>query len=230
MIGLGVLLAIVGPLLLIPIIWLVYRLLWWVLRRFVPRRLSGVERPAAAAVAVFVVGAVLVGSYLPGLREYERLCDEHARPSLGDRVEVEGFFRTKMAPYDATSYLREGGFRFVEAPEWSRSGENVRYTIDPSGTVRQEPALQIESSYGVRKTFSERPSSISMSEKIVYEIATGHQIARAASLTYHGGPLSLFLGSYGMRHCPDILTERGSKDFSTFYNLEAIVLGGEPLP
>ena len=49
-------------------------------------------------------------------------------------------------------------------------------------------------------------------------------------MTYQGGPLALFLGAYAVESCPDIREAQGSRAFMTFYDLEAIVLGGQPLP
>ena len=69
-----------------------------------------------------------------------------------------------------------------------------------------------------------------MTEKVVYEIETKRELARAASINYRGGPLSLFLGTYGISSCPDIVSEEGSRQFRTFYNLESIILRAEPLP
>ena len=63
-------------------------------------------------------------------------------------------------------------------------------------------------------------------ERVVYELDSEARPATAASLTYMGGPLSIFLGAYGMASCPDILSTEGSEHFRRFYELAAIVLGG----
>ena len=55
-------------------------------------------------------------------------------------------------------------------------------------------------------------------------MTSDRELARAANITYLGGPLSILLGSYATTSCPDILTEQGSKDFSTYYVLEKVIL------
>ena len=229
MIGLGVVLAILGPLLLIPVIWLLYRCLWWALVRWSPP--EKLPKSAARQVAIVLSFALVVGamiaSYLPGSWEYERLCAEHATPDASFRTRVDGFFRTQMFPYRAHKYLSQDSFSFVEAPDPYKKGILLRYTKGDNGELKQEQIPAISSTYGFRETFSELPGGITMTQKAFYEVATEQERARAANINYHGGPLSLFLGSYGMSSCSNILTDEGSLHFGTFYDLESIVLRGE---
>lgn len=227
--GVGILLAIFGPLLLIPVIWLVYRMAARpVLLPSVGRRLSGrsARMVALALSTIVVVGAVGL-SYLPGRREFDRLCVQHATPSVAERVRASSYYRNRLFPYEADQILEEDGFTSVEAPHPYEAGTLVRYSRAPDGDVRQEEIAAPESSYGVRHTLSQLSHGIVMTEKVVYEMATDRVLARAAHVVYQGGPLSLFLGTLGMASCPDIRSADGSRHFGTFYDLEALVLRGD---
>jgi len=232
LIGIGILLVIIGPLLLVPVVWLLYRfVLWPVLRRMTPRTLSpGNARFLALVLSVLIVAGALGLSYLPGRLKYDALCEQHARPVITEQVSTSGFYRSKMFPYEAGQYLIQGNFEYVEAPDPYERGVHVRYSKTAENTIHEETVEGITSAYGVRRTFSELAGDLTLTGKVIYEIETGGELARAASVHYSGGPLSLFLGTYGSSSCPDVCTQEGSRWFGTFYNLESIVLGGQPLP
>ena len=229
LIGLGVVLAILGPLLLIPVIWLLYRCLWWALVRWSPpdKLKKSTTRLVAIALALVLVAGSMVASYLPGYWKFQRLCAQHAVPDASFRARVDGFFREQMFPYQAHKYLSQDSFSFVEAPDPYKKGILLRYSKGDDGELKQEQIPAISSRYGFRETFSELPGGITMTEKVIYEIESELERARAANINYRGGPLWLFLGSYGTSSCPDILSEEGSLHFGTFYDLESIVLRGE---
>lgn len=226
--GLGVLLAIFAPLLLIPLTWLVHRL---AMRRIVatvlPPAAAGGARWLSPVLSVALLGAVLVASYLPGRWAFDELCAAHATPAVSERVDAEGFFRSRLYPYEAARWLET--FAWVEGPYLYEDGALVRYTR-AGDEVREERVTTLESRYGVREEFSELDHGILMTEKTVYEIESGRVLARAANILYQGGPLSLLFGSWAMSSCPDILTAQGSEAFRTFYDLETIVLGAPPGP
>jgi len=232
LIGLGVLLMIIGPLLLIPVTWLLYRCVWWALIRSVPaeRLTRGIASQAAVALPLVLVVSALVASYLPGHWEFERLCAQHAIPDASFRTRVDGFFRTQMFPYQSHKYLDQDSFSYIEAPDPYRKGLLLRYSKGANGNLEEDQVPVISSTFGFRETFSELPSGITTTEKVIDEIATERERARAARITYHGGPLSLVLGSYGISSCPDILSEEGSRHFTTFCDLESIVLRSEMDP
>lgn len=213
----GVLLAIIGPLLLVPITWLLHR---YVLRPIVKRaRVSLVLSLAIVAIAVTM-------SYVPGKLEFDRLCMAHATPSITQRVHVDGFFHDHLHPYEARALLQDGPFRYVEVSDMYEEGKYLRYTRAGDGTITEEIIPQITSVYAVSDTTSELSYGITLQEKRVSVRANGRQLARAAQVVYQGGPLALLLGVYAMSSCPDITTPRGSKNFDTFYSLERRVLGG----
>lgn len=229
LIGLGVILAILGPFLLIPVVWLLYRCLWWALVRWsAPDKLTkSSARQVAIVLSLVLVAGAMVASYLPGHWEFERLCAKHAVPDASFRTRVDGFFRTQMFAYQSHKYLDQDSFSYVEAPDPYKKGILLRYSKGDNGDFKQEQVPAISSTYGFRETFSDLSGGITMTEKVIYEIADDRERARAASINYHGGPLGLFLGSYGTSSCPDILSEEGSRHFTTFYDLESIVLRAE---
>ncbi|MCB1020404.1 MAG: hypothetical protein H6509_06945 [Bryobacterales bacterium] len=219
-IGLGTLLAIVGPLFLVPIIWALYR---YVLLRTVG------SRTRAFIVAAGVVALILAATYFPGRRRFDRMCEELASPMVTDRVRVQGFYRTSMFPYEAVMYLKQDGFLFVEAPDPFQEGVMLRYSVAQDGSVRHEKAEKVQSEYGVRITYGLK-DGVAMTQKIISEIETGREIARATELEYEGGPLAVLLGTFGMSSCPDLLSPVGAREFRMFYDLEGYVLGGKELP
>ena len=225
LIGLGVLLAIFGPLLMLALIWLVYRFgtLKLVRARSGTQSPGRIKRNALGLSAILVTGVVAT-SYIPGRLEYDRLCARHAVPIVSDRTNADGFFRTSMFPYEALRYLRQSSFDFVEAPDPYREGVDIRYTLGEDGELAQEEVSALRSRYSVSHEFVRHRLGTFMTEKVVHEIETGRELARAASLIYSGGPLALLLGSYGTSSCPDVRSRQGSEDFATFYDLETLVL------
>ncbi len=225
--GVGILLAVLGPLLLLPVILLVYRYgLLGLLQSTLPEADAGSLKLAALVLSAVIVVGIVVLSYIPGRLEFNRLCSEHGTPDLSERTRADGFYRTPLFPYEAHAYLRDLGFAYVEGPDPYRSGVDLRYTLDQDGELAQEEATQLRSRYGVRQELVQSRGTI-RTEKVVYQLDTGDELARASSLNYDGGPLSLFLGVYFTRSCPDVRSEEGSEDFQTFYELERRVLGGE---
>ena len=214
LIGLGVLLAILGPLLLIPVIWALYR--------FAFKPFFGSTWKALSLAVALVLAAVAL-SYIPGKRAFDDRCAAQGPPMVFERADAKGFYRTALFPYEAVQYIQQDRFEFVEAPDPYKKDVTIRYSIGPDGGVRQDEVTELRSVYGVRKTYA-LEGSTSVTKKVIYEIATGRELAHAAQLDYQGGPLSIFLGTLGMASCPDIRTEQGSRHFRTFYDLEKIVL------
>jgi len=222
-IGLGVFLAICGPLLVVPITWVLYRFaVRRLLARLLQQRISELSlRLASLAAAVVIIAAILAASYLPGKRDFDRLCSENATPRVVEQVFAEGFFRTQLFPYEAGMYLNT--FSFVEAPDPYRDEVMVRYFRD-GDDVKTVEVTKLSSRYGVEKRFMEMAHGITMTEKRIFELSTSRELARAVSANYQGGPLGLLLGASGRSSCPDPRSEQGSRDFGVFYDLETKVL------
>jgi hypothetical protein len=230
--GLGVLLAVLGPLLLLPAAWLLQRLLRPLLRRLTPDRLSA--RAAGAlgwGATALLLGAILAATWYPGQAEFERLCLRYAVPQIAERVTVDGFYRERLFPYQ-TRRLFDYGFSYLETEDPQRPHQRrlLRYRPGDDGGVVAEEVAALTSRYGVRQELVETASGLFRTEKRVYDRGDGRLLARAGEVTYDGGPLALFLGAYAVATCPDIRTPEGSRAFQAFYDLEAVVLGGRDLP
>lgn len=222
--GLGFLLVILGPLLLVPITWLIHRFgARPVVRMLAPQASTAGIRLVSMALSIALVAAVMALSYYPGKREFDQYCADYATPVISDRVTAEGFYRTRLYPYEASKFL--DSFQFVEAPNMDKKGVNLRYS-KAGDEVREEEVPAIRSLYGADQDFSQTGWGINLTRKRIYEIATDRELARAAHITYSGGPLSLLLGVYATASCPDIRSEQGSRDFQTFYDLETVILRG----
>ncbi len=130
----GLLFAVFGPLLLLPVIWILYR---WPLRALLgswtERRCGSYARPARFGIATALVGAVVFATYLPGRLEFAALCDQYANPVIVETVEVPGFYRSAMFPYEAEQFLREWGFSYIEAPDMYKHGRTLRYAVGAGG-------------------------------------------------------------------------------------------------
>lgn len=222
-IAVGVAIAIFGPLLLVPVTWLLYRVVVRpiVVATLVPMVSQVQTKWLSAGVAIAAMLLTVLVSYLPGRFEFDRVCEAQSAPIVTDRVHVEGLYRTKLFPYESHRYLET--FLFVEAPDPYEPETKIRYSRT-GDDVSQQPVEFLNSRYGVDQTFTETDFGITITNKRIYELDTDRELSRAASINYDGGPLSLLLGSYGMSTCPDPSLEQGSTDFRTFYNLETVTL------
>jgi len=229
LIGFGVFLAIFGPLLLIPLTWLTYRLVTRPLltRYTASHRVNNKMVPTALLCAVLLVASTLAISYIPGKLEYRNLCVEYAEPRILEKLTVDGFYRSRVYNYEARELLEKGGFKYVEGPYPSQPERFRRYSKSPQGEFTEIEIQAPISQYGVRDELWETDSGVIVSVKTVYEAANNRELARAANITYQGGPLWILLGSYATSSCPDILTEEGAKDFRTYYDIERIVLNND---
>ncbi len=231
--GLGVLLAILGPLLLLPTVWLLQRLLRPIIRRFVRDRWSlGKLRASAWLVATVFLASALAATYLPGRAEYKRLCTAFATPQISERVAVEGFYRERLFPYEAMPLLDQG-FTYLETNDPQQPpGKTrlLRYQRGDDGGIRRDVITAPTSRFGARNTLVEHPYGIIRTEKQVYDMADGSLLARAGNVVFSGGPLALFFGAYAVTSCPDVRTEEGSVAFGSYYALEYEVLGAGDRP
>lgn len=226
LIGVGILLAIVGPLLNLPLIWLIYRLiyrpLFWT--RMEARLGSTNARWLGVAFATLLLGVVLLFSYLPGRLRFKALCVAEGVPLVHQRVTAAGFYRTHMFAYEADAYLRQGRFEFVEAPDPYRQGELLRYALLPDGALKQEKITALQSRYGVAYQLTSEASGVTVSRKRIFDLQGERELARAAQLHYSGGPLSLLFGVYATADCPEVRDPVGSERFRVYYELEQRVL------
>jgi len=227
LIGVGMLLAIFGPLLLIPIIWITYRL---ITKKFIHQIYKDKYEQTtndliAIAITTIVILTLLIISYMPGKMEFDKLCLQYGTPSIQKRIRTISFYRTRLYPYEAKQYLGDEGFEFVEAPHMYKKGSYIKYSLSKDGKIKEEEITEPASQYGIRDDLKLLPLGINLSQKTAYEMTSGKEFAQASNILYSGGPLSIFMGVYAMSNCPDIISEQGSKDFNTYYHFEMEILG-----
>ncbi|MBL8502568.1 MAG: hypothetical protein JNL78_03945 [Rhodocyclaceae bacterium] len=226
----GLLLAVLGPLLLL----LPCGLLYFLFRRAGLGGRLGLSPVNArllhlAAAAGLVFGVVLA-SYLPGRLEYERLCQALAEPRIHDRARVEGFFLDDLtASSFGQRYLGEEGFAWFETHDIYKRGQFVRYGRAGDKVVN-EPVSVLQARHTVKSGVEVRPDGIHVARTAITEREGGRLLAEAHSVTYHGGPLGMVLGVHGMSHCPNPITPEGSRQFDLYYHLVREVLGSGNRP
>lgn len=221
----GLLLAVLGPLLLL----LPIALLYFLFKRLGLGAHLGLSPVNArllhlAAAAIAVLGVVLA-TYLPGRLEFERLCGELAEPRILERVRAEGFFLDDLTANSfGQRYVLEEGFAWFETHDIYKRGQFVRFRKS-DGKVLIEPVAEPRARHTVKSGTEVRGNGIHVSRTAVSERASGRLLAEAHSVTYHGGPLGMVLGVYGLSHCPNPVTAEGSRQFNLYYHLVREVLG-----
>jgi len=227
----GLLLSIFGPLLLL----LPVAALYWLFRRVGLAQRFGVTRrgsvqAAHGLLALLTVAAVVVITWLPGRMALSRLCDELAEPRIHVRVKVDGFYLDDITANSfGQRYLHEEGFAWMEANDIYHRGQFVRYRRDGKN-VASDPLPALTAQYVVRSGVDVRANGIHVARTEIAERASGRILGEAHSVIYHGGPLGLFLGVYGLASCPNPITAEGSRQFNTYYHLVREVLGGGQSP
>ena len=229
--SLGLLLAMFGPLLLLPVIWAVYRwpLRYW-LGDWTHRRFGAHAQAARLVIATVLIGIIVFATYLPGRLEFAELCGRYAKPVIVDVVEVPGFYSTSLYPYEAEGLLREWGFSYVEAPDMYKKARTLNYTLGADGKTVVAEIPSPTSRFAASHTTRAIGNTLTLSEKRVFELATDRELARAGSVVYHGGPLGMILGVHGMSNCPNPRYAEGSRQFDDYYYLERKVLKSRSAP
>jgi len=224
------LLAVFGPLLLL----VPAAALYWLFRRVGVAQRAGISRGGSTQavhvlLALLTVAIVVAGTWLPGRLEFSRLCDELAEPRIHARVQVDGFYLDdSTANSFGQRYLTDEGFAWMEAKDIYSGGGYVRYRRDGE-TIVTDRLPQVTAAYIVRSDVDVRAHGIHVARTEITERATGKLLAEAHSVTYHGGPLGLVLGVYGLANCPNPISAEGSRQFDAYYHLVRDVLNGSGL-
>ncbi len=220
----GLILTVLGPLLLL----LPFALLYFLFKRAAIAPRLGLEASQdrlahLAAAAALVLGAVLA-SYLPGRLEFERLCAQLAEPRIVEKARAEGFFLDDLTANSfGQRYLREEGFTWFETHDIYRPGQFVRFRKAGSEVVI-EPIAELQSRQAVQTVTEVRERTIHVSRTAITERGSGRLLAEAHSVIYHGGPLRIALGVYGLSSCPNPITPEGNRQFNLYYHLAREVL------
>lgn len=221
----GLLLSIFGPLLLL----LPFALLYFLFRQagIGPRLGLGADnsRLLHLAAAVAPVVGIVLATYVPGRLEFERLCGALAEPRIYEKVRVDGFFLDDLTANSfGLRYLGEEGFVWFETHDIYKRGQFVRYRKS-SDRVVSEPVADLQARHVVKTETDVRDHTIHISRTSVAERDSGKLLAEAYSVIYHGGPMGIVLGAYGLSSCPDPITPEGSRQFNLYYHLVREVLG-----
>jgi hypothetical protein len=221
----GLLLAVLGPLLLL----LPGGLLYYLLRRAGLGARLGLGPVNARLLHVTASAAIVLGTvlatYLPGRMEFERLCGELAEPRILERVRVEGFFLDDLSANSfGRRYVAEEGFAWFETYDLYQRGRTVRFRQSGDQMVI-EPVIELQARHVVKSDTEVRGNTIHVSRTAISERQSGRLLAEAHSVTYHGGPLGMVLGAYGLSICPDPVTTEGRRQFDLYYHLVREVLG-----
>lgn len=221
----GLLLAMLGPLLLL----LPWGLIYTLMRRAGLGTRLGLGPVNARLLQVTASAAIVLGvvlaSYLPGRLEFERLCGELAEPRIIERVRAEGFFLDDLtASSFGRRYLAEEGFAWFETHDIYQRGHYVQFRQSGDQVVI-EPIAEPRARHVVKSTTEVRDNTIHVSRTTISDRQSGRLLAEAHSVIYHGGPLGLVLGVYGLSNCPNPVTPEGSRQFDLYYHLVREVLG-----
>jgi len=103
------LLAIFGPLLLIPIIWITYRL---ITKKFIHQIYKDKYEQTtndliAIAITTIVILTLLIISYMPGKMEFDKLCLQYGIPSIKCFSDFATYSASKAAAYSITQGLHD---------------------------------------------------------------------------------------------------------------------------
>ena len=226
--GLGLLMAMFGPLFLLLPVWLIHRLLSQT-RALLRLGIAEAKLSRSNIGASFLLVALIVAAtYAPGRLEFNRLCEELAEPRIRERVQVDGFLlMDTTADSFGRRYLTEEGFRWFETPVLGRPEQFRRFRREGDQVVI-EKIEDVTARYRLASLHEERAYGIKHHRTVIGEISSGRALAESDSLTYMGGPLGMFLGIYGMSTCPSPITPEGSRQFNLGYHLAREVLGGAP--
>jgi hypothetical protein len=142
----------VGPLLLVPVTWFLYRFgtrslaLAWLVPKVSPIS----ARWMALLASMLLMAGSLSLSYFPGKWEFDRLCAEYSVPTVSERVMAESFYRSRFYPYAARRYLEGDFFTFVEVPHMYKEGRDFLYLRANGEEIQEEEVEAPISRYEVR--------------------------------------------------------------------------------
>ncbi len=188
----GIVWAIIAPVMLLPLILLV---------ALVMRPLG---RKWALSVATVLVLAPVIYIYSQDLAEFKATCTGVSPPTIADRATAEGIYlNSGTANSFGNRYLREEGFSWLERQDIYDRSTFVRVTLDPDNRPSGEKIPAITARYEVRELFEQRPPDLSVSLTEIVDRQTGLVMARAEQVRFGGGRMKWVLGAHGSGKCPD---------------------------
>ena len=140
-------------------------------------------------------------------------------------MRVEGFFLDDLTANSfGRRYVAEEGFAWFETHDLYQRGRFVRFR-KAGDQVVIEPVIELQARHVVKSDTEVRSDTNHVSRTAISERQSGRLLAEAHSVIYHGGPLGVVLGVYGMSHCPNPSTAEGRRQFNLYYHLVREVLG-----
>ena len=206
--GLGILWALIAPLLLLIPCGLLFALLSF----------TRWSRSMRIAVATGLVIAAVGTIWRLDHKEFVSICEGVGKPRIFESGAADGFYLdSPTANSFGMSYLHEQGFTWLEMNSIYDRSKIERVIRDSNGQIRTEPADSINARYEVRETFEQPYPHTALSMKRVIDRRTGMVMAQAGSANFSGGRMQWALGVYGTRSCPSAMSD--SADFQDYYYL-----------
>lgn len=202
----GIIWALLAPLLLVPVI----ALLAWLLSR----------ARVKFAVPLSVLAVVLTVSvfWFIDWSEFDRICKTEGAPTVYRRDTAEGIFLNSGTSNSfGMRYLQDEGFSWVEARSVTEPNGWVRYERSANGTITTARISSITARYEVREDFIKPNGHTDMSRTQVVDRSTGEVVAKAGSANFDGGRMNAVLGVWGARSCPSPMSS--PEGFDGFYHL-----------
>jgi len=228
--GIGILLAVFAPLQLLVIAALLTALIGRVRR---PRATGEPGAPAKApmpwgvryilvlALVVAVAGAV----WGIDRQRFRNTCDAMHAAQVDAKLdgrEAEGIYlNDSTANSFGMRYLRDEGFKWMEAADYRKPGRYVRYELGPNHTITMVSIEKLSAKYEVRSDFSQPEPGTNFTITRILERESQKELANAAMGTFMGGRMRWFLGVYGMASCE----APGTRQWSHAYHLAREVFG-----
>ena len=192
----GLLWAMLAPLLLLPLAWVLVKLL----------RLRWPASLGIVAVVTLVV-------WLPERLAFHNRCVAMGEPTILKTVNADGFFLDDpTANSFGMRYLQKPGFLWLEARSIYNRSKFTRYDKDGE-KINQREIDDLTAQYVLTSTLSEE-GSWNVSRTEISDLSSGEKLAWAESGNFDGGIAKWVLGAYGTSHCPS-----DSDTFKKMYEL-----------
>jgi len=180
MIGLLVLLLLTG-----------YVAVWWLIGRWVVRRIHRVTTKVAAGVSVAALASVaLLGDEAVGRYQLESMCrNEGGYRYYTTAPRPEGLLFHAASKPVAHELLRKYGLKYVESEKWPTSPNKiiVRYSISEDGEVVEAKVLRLLARYQVTFEQDYLSSSLLRRTYAIREISSSKILGAYFHYVYFGG-------------------------------------------
>jgi hypothetical protein len=162
--------------------------------------------------------------WAPSRIEFARVCKISGTPVILKTIQADGFYLDdSTANSFGMRYLRDEGFRWIEAKSTYHRDKYTRYGIS-DGKISESEVEKLTARYVLTSHLKEY-DSYSDTEFVVADRVTGETLASAHSMHFDGGAARWVLGAWGVASCPSAMT--GAEDFQKMYHLAKLTLRSE---